>query len=416
MVTITDDTTDHTSGLATTTQALGGVTTGVTVTGQDNDGTTKNAIRWLNTDILDASSTGTANYKNLTIDFSTVVFTGPGVYRYKITETASAYTTSGVTDGSINAVRYLDVYVMRSSSFNAEHDGTSGHEFVADDWKIYGYVCIAEESVATNAGGTTAVTTSTTKTNGFVDTDSSTSTSTADEYRTYNLTIGKTLSGDTTMNSHKFPFDATWTAGDATGSFRFAVEVANATVATTSQTATNTVNGTAVNAGDLLYTYDTTNTAEYALTSADKDGSPSIATGGTVKYIGIPNGTMVTVTETNDVAGTTYSTRVYADTYTTTYTAPTTQVGFTGGTAEKGNEKSITNALATTDQGDTATYAQGTAPTAGNNQAILFTNTLALISPTGVMMRVAPYALMLGAGILLLVLARRHRKATAAEE
>ena len=394
LVNITDATTDHTSGLATTTQALGGVTTGVTMTG-----TAANTIAWTNADILDASSTGTANYKNLTIDFSTVVFTQPGVYRYKITETASAYTTSGVTDGSINAVRYLDVYVMRSSAFDATHDGTSGHEFVAGDWKIYGYVCIAEESVATNAGGTTAVTTSTTKTNGFVDTNSEANVSTADEYRTYNLTIGKTLTGDATMNGHKFPFDATWTAGNATGTFQFIVEETGTASATkVAQGATTTVNGNTV-AADTLYKVGGAD----VVGTVNKDGTPLIANDGTIKYIGIPNGTKVTVTEKNDVVGTTYT------------TTATEAIG-SGTAADVAFDSTSTAALstdsktATTDQNDTAVYAEASAPTNDSNVAIQFTNKLAIISPTGYVVRFAPYALMLGAGIVLLLLTRKMKR------
>lgn len=139
LVSITDATTDHTSGVATTATALAGLTTNVAMTG-----TGANVIAWTNADILNASPTGTPNYKYLTIDFSNVAFDkGPGVYRYKITESAT-YANTGVTKGNISAIRYLDVYVMRSDSFNSAHDGTTGNEYTAADWKIYGYVCIGE--------------------------------------------------------------------------------------------------------------------------------------------------------------------------------------------------------------------------------------------------------------------------------
>ena len=168
----------------------------------------------------------------------------------------------------------------------------------ASDWKVYGYVCIDSSLATTN------ITPSTAKTNGFVDPDPSNTAITADEYHTYNLTLGKTLNGDSTMSSHPFPFDATWTAGAATGTFQFAVETTGtANVTKTAQAAGSTVNGTAI-AADTLYKVGSAN----AVGTADKDGTPSIAHNATVKYIGIPDGTKVAVTETNDVAGTTYTT------------------------------------------------------------------------------------------------------------
>ncbi len=405
LVTITDETGDHASGLQTTTTALGA--TAITSGTPTLTGTGENVIAWTNADILEASSTGIANYKNLTIDFSSVVFSQPGVYRYKITETPDAYTTSGVTGTTGTHIRYLDVYVMRSSLYGKTADGSATSNTNASHWwTIYGYVCIDSTL------GTAAVSPSTKKTSGFVakseDEGGTTGTTTADQYHTYNLTVGKTLTGDTTMNGHPFPFDVAWTAGAATETFRFAVETTGtASVTNNAQAATTTVNGTTVDANTLYYT-----TASDAVGTADKDGTPLIAHNGTVKYIGIPNGTKVTVKETNDVTGTTYSTRVFANTYTTTYTAPTTQVAFTGGTAVKGTENSIENALATMDQDDTAIYAQASAPAADSNQAIQFTNTLAIISPTGYVSRFAPYALILVGGIVLLIISRKHKKHT----
>ncbi len=401
LVTITDSTStanntdpDHYSGLAVTATALAGITTNMTATGEGSASGTP-VIVWTNADILDASETGTANYKNLTIDFSNVVFTQPGVYRYKIVETASSYTTSGVTDGSGSATRYLDVYVMRSADYGKDASGDPSNVNRAGWWRVYGYVCL-DSSL-----GTTDVTDATTKTNGFVDSDSAANITTADEYHTYNLTIGKTLNGDATMNSNKFPFDASWTAGDATGSFQFAVETTGtAQVTTGSGNAANatTVNGTVIAAADTIVPVGGAN----AVGTADKDGSPAIANGATVKYIGIPDGTKVAVTETNNVIGTTYTTTATE----TIGSGSATDVVWTGGTAALSSDSKA----ATMDQNDTTTYAQASAPAADSNVAIQVTNNLAIISPTGYVVRIAPYAMILGGGLALLLLSKKYKR------
>lgn len=386
-VSVTDATTDHSSGTAVSTTTIPGIITGVKVNG-GTAGTSESAtgtLAWTNADILDASASGTANCKAFTVDFSDVVFTQPGVYRYLITETANAYTTSGVTETTGTHTRYLDVYVMRSDTYDAT-------EITKEDWRIYGYVCVIESEEITPDGDTT--TTGAVKTNGFVAATNDSAVVKADEYHTYNLTIGKTLVGDATMSGHKFPFDAAWTAGAATGNFQFAVEESNAAVTKTAQAATTSVGGTDVAANTLYKVGDAD-----AVGTADKDGSPSIANGGTVKYIGIPTGSTVAVTETNNVTGTTYA---------TTAKDGETDVTLTG----NGATISTDGKTATMPQGATATYTQTEAPAADTNAAIQFTNTLSIISPTGYVVRFAPYALMLIGGIALLIVAKKHRKHT----
>ena len=382
-VSITDETTDHTSGVAASTTTLAGITTGVKVNGGTAGGeaSASGTLAWTNADILDAAAAGTANCKEFTLDFTDVVFTQPGVYRYLITESADAYTTSGVTETTGTHTRYLDVYVMRS----ADYDETA---LTSDDWKIYGYVCTIENEAITPDGDTT--TTGAVKTNGFVAATNDSTAVKADEFHTFNLTIGKTLAGDTTMNGHKFPFDAAWANSSATGNFQFAVK----TTGTASVTSTEKTSGSktlnAVGGAD-------------AVGTADKDGTLSIANGGTVKYIGIPTGTKVTVTETNDVIGTTYTTTAEED---------ETAVAFTGGTAALSNN----DKTATMIENATAAYAQEAAPDADTNTAIQFTNTLSIISPTGYVVRYAPYGLMLIGGIALLIVAKKHRKHTEEDE
>lgn len=382
LVNITDETTDHASGVAVTAKANAGITTGVTMAG-----TSANTIAWTNADILETSATGVANIKNLNVDFSNVVFSQPGVFRYKITETAEAYVTSGVEDGDNTNVRYLDVYVKRADSY------TTGD--TAAQWEIYGYVCV-DSSL-----GTTDITPETVKTNGFVDSDTATDNSTADEYRTYNLTVTKTLVGDDSMLNNEFPFDVAFDNGDATGTFQLAAEsTGNATVTTTSNAAGTTVPGSAVAAGSLLKSG-----AADALATAGKDGNPTIANGATVTYVGIPNGTTVTVTETNNVTGTTYSTTATQKVGDADAAAVEFDASSTGALSSDSKTVSVDNQ-------ETAVYAQAAATADDTDVTIAFTNTFAVISPTGVVVRYAPYIIMIAAaGVLAVVAFKTKRKA-----
>lgn len=388
LVKITDDTADHATGIAVETTVLAGVTTGLTVNGGDTGSATSavGTLVWANTEILNASDDGTANTKPIPFDFSNVVFSQPGVYRYKITETTTRPDTSaiaGVTTAT-NRVRYLDVYVMRSSSYDDSHRPSS---FIAGDWTIYGYVCLA--------GGTTEVTKTTTKTNGFVDTTSSTTTSDADQYFTYNVTITKDVKNDSTMVGHAFPFNVAFTNGTATGTFQLIAEKTGTTttITTTAQDATTTVNGTAIAANTILKVG-----TSGALSAFNNAGTPHIAdenstadaTTGSVKYIGLPAGTKVEVYETNDVVGTTYTYSYKVD----------------GGTAS-----TATNVYYNADtSSDKATLAATAIDTDDNTaHTIAFTNTLQQISPTGYVSRFAPYALMLIGGIVLLIIAMKRK-------
>lgn len=391
LVNITDQPEDHTSGVATVTKALAGVGTPVL------NGTAANVIAWTNTDILEASATGVSNYKNLNVDFSSIVFTQPGVYRYKISETVT-YDNTGVTDGAISDTRYLDVYVMRSGDFDPTHDGTTGHEYVAGDWSIYGYVCISPESVTNDAGGKTAVDPNTKKTNGFIYDD----TNSPDEYYTYNFVVSKDLVGDNNMINNQFPLAVAFSGGPS-GTFQLIAETdadSKSTITTTTETATTTVNGNTIS-GSILKVG-----SAVALSSFGNAGSPKVADGNTttgttvgfIKYIGIPNTTIVSVTETNNVIGTTYTASVKEDVgsglATTTITSTTGTMG-------------ASDATASIDNGETATRTAATGGTAGQiakNVQIQFTNNLATISPTGLMFRYGPYVLILICGVVLLFL------------
>ena len=305
---------------------------------------------------LHTAAAGKANRFPLTVDFSTVNFTtnpgtGAGVYRYVINETTTANTkrASGILEGSVANELFMDVYV----------DGSGN---------IYGYVLFTDnESI--DGSGTAAG-----KTEGFVgnkqddETYSSATESIADKYYTFDLTVKKTVENDQyTINTHhKFPF-------------------------------TLTLANTTVTANVLPIMTVSEYAAQTELTAAPIAGTwePQIAHGATVTYVGIPTGTTITIKEKNDVTGTSYtSVSTGADT-----DAAATVINYNDESADATVDCNKT-ALAIAVENHTS------------DDVVEFTNTLLQISPTGYVARIAPYALMLAAGIVLLVLGfkRRTRK------
>ena len=270
-------------------------------------------------DTLNASATGDdTNVKNIEISFESVTFPKPGVYRYTVTREIDD--TNSALESADTIVRTLDVYVM-------EENGTRS---------IYGYILHDVDGDVDES--------STTKYDHY-----------ESEYKTSNLTVGKTLVNDSMMNGHKFPFSVTFTG---TKNAHIMVDPNEG------------VSGKAT-AADMAA----------GVTSSE----PGIANEGIVKYIGIPNGFTATVYETNDVTGTSYRSEGVADT-----AAAAKVINWTGDTAKSNSASSA----AATDV----------------TKTVAFTNTLELISPTGVVMRVAPYVMILTAGIALLLVSKRGRR------
>lgn len=423
LVQITDETTNHASGVATVFPAALGAAD-ITSGTPSLTGTAANTIAWTNSDILEADTVangGAANYKKLAIDFSGVVFSKPGVYRYKITETAPAaatMTAAGVTDGTTSNIRYLDVYVMRSNVDDATHDlYTDGS--TAAQWIIYGYVCI--DSIYDDD----SVDPSTKKTNGFVakSDDATSGSETADQYYTYNLTVTKDLVGDNSMINHQFPFAVAFdtATNSKTGTFQLIVESdgSKSTVGGTGLTAVTDVAAGAATVNDPTPTTGTTaaikkigsaqvlSASNYSVKIADGNTTTG-TTDGLVKLIGIPYGVLASVTETNDNVGTTYQASAKEDVTTAAGTTlVAVDVSSSTGTLSTGSP-----VVASIDNTETATRTVSVATAYGSNvnAAVQFTNTLAIISPTGVAFRVAPYVLMLAAGMFLLLVSRHRRK------
>lgn len=306
------------------------------------------------TNLLNASSDGTANTETVTVSFGTVDFPKAGVYRYKIERSvAGDAVTLNLMNFDDNAVRYLDVYV----------DG-NGY--------IYGYT-LHELTSNIDADDTPA------KSTGYHDT-----------YYTSNVTISKTLNGDTLMAGHKFPFSVT-----------FSDTAANSGVVAASHIRVDNSPNTSNSTIDAMAKGAATNFAK-------------ISTGGSVTYYGIPAGVTVTAYESNNVTGTTYHTTVDA-----TRTEGVTSASANGAVdSDDETGKNITwgtrDSYAEYDSTVAFNSGLATVHTGANDGTDAFNiavvNTLQNISPTGIVMRVAPFVLILATGIVLLALIRRRRE------
>lgn len=329
------------------------------------------SVEWENSDSLSTGANGVVNDLPITIDFSNVVFPSAGVFRYKISETVSNIAASGITAGTSARERYLDVYVRASSTCDDGND--------ADDWEIYGYTCFVKNNSITASTKADVA-----KTIGFGSYTIGETKYTADSYYTFNLEIGKTVVNDSyAENNVEFPFTVIFTNDAVTGSIDIASSISG------------TVNGFRDPAAGAL---------------SSTKGIAKIKHNASVTYIGIPCGTSVEVYETNTATGVTYevTTTLSPSTVTatpemvsSTSTVPTTAVAQASQKPVYQSTKTVINTTA-----DVA---------ADSSFTISVTNKYSTISPTGVIVRYAPYALVLICGILLLLLGWKflRRKETA---
>ncbi len=320
-------------GVSAVTKA--GVTTGLTITG----------VAWTDAEQINASSTGVANRKDITIDFSGVDFPGAGVYRYQIAETCSpTKAVAGVTDGTIADSRYLDVYVRDPRT------GESGDI-------IYGYVLFENNNdIDGRASATTNTVDDANKTEGFVAISGTGTTLSADSYYTYNVSVTKRLVNDAGNATNAFPFELTFTRANGTDFALVKAETAGTSSADMSA----------------------------LVTTAIKDGD-------TTTFYGIPCGTTVDIVEENNVSTAAYSVTTSGDADVNITTAVIRNYGEkTGATAVQINSTAADTAVAAT-------------------KAVTFQNELALISPTGVAMAVLPFVIMLVFGLGFMAVATKKK-------
>ncbi len=300
------------------------------------------------TSAASANGTSTAS-KYADFQFDATKFTAPGIYRYKITETTSVgKATVGITEApTYSADRYLDVYVQRNNGA----------------LEVYGYVLYdgdADQSIKSKnatGGGDVSM-----KSAGYVNTAADGSDpENVDVYKTQNLHIAKTTTGALADPDNDFPIALTFTAADGV-------------------TATPKIDVVLGGNGTLTGTADDTVGTHIAF-AASMAGT--VDNGSSIDLKGIPEGTKVSLVETNNTPD---SYKVKA------------------GTAANGADL-LAEAIVAAGAASGSTAEQ----TLNAKVEVYITNTLNAISPTNVVMRFAPYLFILGGAMMLLVASRRRK-------
>lgn len=371
-LTITDENADHTTNTAVQVPVKAGIITGLVATGVNaagtatagsNDGTSAVAnLVFDNTSTWTTAAAGQDNEYDINLNFTGVSFTQPGVYRYQIAETISTTLANiGMEAGTGAKTLYLDVYV----------DG---------NLDIYGYVCMTANSSITPAA--------TTKVNGFVN---GTNNDAADKYYTYDLVLSKDVVNDTYAAINiAFPFTVFFNNSENyTSTFVIDQTVGSGSTGLNSSAATLTLATSAVSLSGVALV---------------KDGNATASTTvGDITLTGIPAGMDVDVYETNIATGVTYT----VDTSVTGGTAVTDNPVTSGSTPAS----AVAQGASRADYESTKATVDTTTITSTDEQSVAITNTLVTISPTGVTLRIAPYALMLIGGVtLFIILAVKRRK------
>ncbi len=352
------DTTKITDEFNTSAKVLGGVAVGSAVSSPTT------SISFTDTNTIATTNAGAVISGTGSFTFVPTAFPHAGIYRYLITETEGTKTraNAGVISGTgYNNKRYLDVYLKNNDA------GTA--------LEVYGYVLYEGESTAAfTASGTIAA-----KTNGFVEDNPSTLTTTTDcdYYWTVNLDVAKTVTGQLGDKTHEFGFEIALST------------VSSFAKATYSDNSTNASSGTT------------------ALTSGAGTVACTLNSGSKMTIVGLPMGTTATVTETNTALDTYTVSAAHDNGATLTVNSNATASVAAGGTG-------AVNALYVYNTTDNATPVDSgqIASTAVTDtiDTITVTNALNAVSPTGYVARFAPFAIMLGFAFVLLFLKRRKNE------
>lgn len=321
-----------------------------------------------------ASATGTVLTDTFNLVIDPTKFTAAGVYRYIITEDTGTerLTAVGMTRSSNDYVstRTLDVYIE-------DNNGAIG---------VVGYVLsVGNDTTTINANSDNPATTITGKTTGFVqdyidktvdpeldgtlDTgkDPKTDLKLADEYYTYNYKVTKVITGNLSDKTETFPFTVTVSGKDGQ---KF-----------------------------------TADSAEKTIASGKAEVQKNLGNNEFIELIGIPANASIAVQESNPNLGTYTVSLTEADGITAptlVYTGPI-ENKLTPGSTAKFNAVNISAYADASTAADNLLNKQ-------NLKDTTFKNDLKTISPTGVVLMAAPYAIMLGAAVFFIVFSLRRRR------
>ena len=295
----------------------------------------------------------------------------PGVYRYKITDitTNETYEQSGVEEGSANDTIFLDVYTKYNDT--------------KDNLVVYGYVLLKSTTDGENTSITYNETADeTVKIDGFVTTDEGDDNGDGevipadfkgDIYKTYNVDIEKQVVGDLADRHHEFPFK---------------IELSNATIKNSADFSVNDGTKHSVTNFTALSTWKSSDVSISGIDFKLKHGEK-------ISLIGLPTGTKVTVSETNDTE----------DVYSVSASFNNAPKGLING------DSSQTGSSISIHKDDTASLTDSyLVNTMTESDKVIITNTLRDVSVTGVLMNIAPFLFITGAGILLCILYLRNKK------
>lgn len=309
--------------------------------------------------VAGVEATGTKSVtRDMSVTIDPTAFGGKaGVYRYKITEAIdnTALANAGITRSTnYDNVRYLDVYLRNNAQ------GTA--------LEVYGYVLF--DGTDTDSLDATSVDPASAdlpvKTQGFVrDDDVALGIDNVDVYYTYNMKVTKSIEGDMADKTHDFPFTFELSNTDAAAA----------------------------------YTYEGTKK-----TFDGVDIATALGHNDFVEFKGLPANAVIDIIETND----TYD--VYkVDIANSLNGAVPAEVP-----VEHNNDRAlgdVTTPRAGVHVTDYSTPSVANAASATQQyHDITFTNTLDAVSPTGVLMRVLPFMLMLMVGCAAVVLVRKMNK------